>query len=138
MHNSLLRLVVITLSVFTFGSVSAADIPRSKPLSGMKQMPAKGASVAAEIIECPAKLMNVNVSITSTFSAPSGWAPKGAPTGYSGLTLSRSYHSVLGNKLWCTYGRSSLPTSLRTTSVSRTAPTGKTCSTMSGFKFSCK
>lgn len=113
----------------------AADIQQPMPRLGTS---VQKLSPSAALIACPDKIHGVNLSADAQYNAPSGWAPKLTPTGYQGLTLVISLHQVLGGKLYCSYAKSSLPTSLRLTSISKNVPAGKTCTAVSGFKFECK
>ena len=95
-------------------------------------------SPKAAIIPCPSKIYNVDLSINSQYTAPSGWTAKTTPTGYQGQTLVISMHQVLGNKLSCTYSKTSLSESYNLTTVSKPVPAGKSCTAIDGFKFSCQ
>ncbi len=130
--------LLTALFVFSLGVAEAAEQGRRSPTI-MKKVPTGGGTLAPLIIECPQDLHVTNVNIDSTAAAPSGWQPKGYPTGYQSLTLVRhSPHSVLSGKLWCSYAKSSLPTSLTITGISKPVPAGRTCTPITGYKFSCQ
>ena len=95
-------------------------------------------SPKAAIISCPSKIYNVDLSINSQYTAPSGWTAKTTPTGYQGQTLVISMHQVLGGNLSCTYSKTSLSESYNLTTVSKPVPAGKSCTAIDGFKFSCQ
>jgi hypothetical protein len=78
------------------------------------------------------------LSIDAQYTAPSGWAAKTFPTGYNSQTLVPSMHSVSGGKMHCTYAQTSLPSSYRLTTVSKPVPSGKSCTAITGYKFSCQ
>lgn len=113
----------------------AADIQQPMPRLGTS---VQKLSPSAALIACPDKIHGVSLSIDAQYNAPSGWAPKLAPTGYQSQTLVISLHQVLSGKLYCSYAKTSLPTNLRLTSISKNVPAGKTCTAVSGFKFECK
>lgn len=140
MHRKLRTLSFVLVVVFIGVSFAYAAEQRERSSRTLQKIPVKGATLAATIIECPDKLEGVNVSIESQMSPPSGWTAKNTPTGYSSITLVRSYHSVSPStgQLWCTYAKSSLQTSLRMTSIYIEAPENRTCTAVEDFKFSCK
>ncbi len=136
----LLAIAVLLTALFVFspGVAHAAEQGRRSP-GIMKKVPTGGGTLAPLIIECPQELHVTNVSIDSTAAVPSGWQQKGYATGYQSLTLVRhTPHSVLSGKLWCSYAKSSLPTSLTITGISMPVPAGRTCTPITGHKFSCQ
>jgi hypothetical protein len=138
MYRKLRTLSFVLVVVFLGVSFANAAEQRERSSRKMQTAPLKTGTLAATTIECPAKLEGVDINIESQISPPSGWTAKGAPTGYSTMTLVRAYHSVLSDRLWCTYARSSLQTSLRITSIFMPAPANRTCTAVEDFKFSCK
>lgn len=135
MVRNLMKGCVVVFVVLMSTAVGAVEKPR---LPGQMLTPKQAKTMADVTYECPMTLSGVHVTIESSFSPPGGWTPKNIPTTYSSLTLTRSHHAVVGTNLWCTYAGSAQPGALRTTSMSRPAPAGKTCTADAGFRFTCK
>ena len=132
--------IIVTWCAWAFAAVIAttAVAAERQKLPGQIIMPSQTKTSGEVSYECPANLTGVHVSIESSFTAPSGWTPKNNPTIYNSLSMTRVQHAVAGNRLWCTYAGNSLPGTLRTTSMSRPVPTGKTCTADAGFRFTCR
>ena len=137
MINKTLLITSFVLGVAFVCTLSNAAELKS-PMSRMKRPTVTQSSPTAAIIPCPSKLYNVNLSINTQYSAPSGWTAKTTPTGFQGQTLVISLHQVLSGKLNCTYAQTSLPSSYRLTTVSKPVPAGKNCTAIADFKFSCQ
>lgn len=131
-------LTTLFAAVMTIGSAPGHAAEMSSPMPRMKSPTGTQLTPTAAIIPCPSKLHNVNLSIESQYIAPSGWTAGMTPTGYQGQTLVISLHKVVSGKLYCTYAQTSLPSSYRLTTVSKPVPTGKSCTAIAGFKFSCQ
>ncbi len=140
MYRKLRTLSFVLVVIFLGVNFANAAEQRERSPRTMQKAPLKAGALATMTIECPAKLEGVDISIESQMSPPNGWTAKGAPTGYSTMTLVRSHHSVSPStaRLWCTYARSSLQMSLNITSVFMPAPANRTCTAVEDFKFSCK
>lgn len=127
---------IILGATFITGLGHAAEL--KQPVPRMTSPDISKSSPTAAIIPCPSKLHGVNLSINAQYSAPSGWAAKTTPTGYNNQTLVINFHQVLSGKMHCSYAKNSLPGSYRVTLVSKPVPAGKSCTAISGYKFSCQ
>jgi len=135
MNNGIAKWCVMAAALVVTATAGAAERQKSP---GEMLTPLQMKTPGDVIYECPPNITGVHVTIESSFNAPAGWTPKNNPTIYNSLSLTRVQHAVAANRLWCTYAGNSLPGTLRTTSMSRPAPTGKTCTADAGFRFTCK
>ena len=136
MNKALLTAIIMMGATFITAQSHAVEL--KQPMPRVKSPSVSKSSPTAAIIPCPSKLHGGNLSITAQYSAPSGWAAKTTPTGYSGQTLVVNLHQVMSGKMHCSYGKTSMSGSNRYTTVSKPVPAGKSCTAISGYKFSCQ